>query len=106
MKRRLGILILSDPGKHVFEFIQGLCGAARGTDVEVAVFFMGDGVRCLEEPHLRGWLREGGRVCFCALNAMERDLDQQDQYPWGMEEGSQYDMACIAERSDRLIAFT
>ncbi len=104
--RTLGVLLLSQQEDTCLEIICGLSGAARFKGVEVEIFLMGDGVYHLRDPRLGQAIQHGARVRFCALNAIQRGMDSQPGYPWGAEEGSQYDLACIVERSDRFMAFT
>lgn len=104
--RTLGVLLLSYQEDPQLEIIFGLTRAARLKGVKVEIFLMGDGVYHLRDPRLDEAAQQGARVRFCALNAIQRGLDSQPDYPWGAEEGSQYDLACIVERSDRFLAFT
>jgi sulfur relay (sulfurtransferase) complex TusBCD TusD component (DsrE family) len=104
--KKLGILILSRQPASVLEAISGLCCEAARRGVEVEMFLMGDGVLHLGDPHLEEALKQGARISFCALNAIQRGLDQNPQYPWGAEESSQYELACIVERADRFLSFT
>lgn len=106
VSERLGILLMSDQGHCDLDIICGLSKAAAKMGVQVEVFLMGDGVRHLGDPRLEKAIREGARVSFCALNAMERSLNEAPQYPWGAKESTQYDLACIVERSDRFLSFT
>ncbi len=104
--KTLGVLLLSHREETPLEIICGLSSAARLKGVEVEIFLMGDGVYHLRDPRLGKAMQHGARVRFCALNAIQRGLDSESDYPWGAEEGSQYDLACIVERSDRFLAFT
>jgi sulfur relay (sulfurtransferase) complex TusBCD TusD component (DsrE family) len=104
--KKLGILVLSRQSERDLEVISGLCSQAARMGVEVEMFLMGDGVLHLGDPHLEEALKQGARISFCALNAMQRGLDQNPQYPWGADESSQYELACMVERSDRFLAFT
>jgi sulfur relay (sulfurtransferase) complex TusBCD TusD component (DsrE family) len=104
--RRLGILILSRQSDAALETVCGLCRAARVKGVEVQIFLMGDGVHHLPDPRMAWAAKDGARVRFCALNAVERGLDLDPSYPWGAEESSQYELACIVEASDRFLALT
>ncbi len=104
--KKLGILILSRQPASVLKAISGLCCEAAGKGVEVEMFLMGEGVLHLGDQHLEKAMLEGARVSFCALNAIQRGLDQDPGYPWGAEESSQYELACMVERSDRFLSFT
>lgn len=105
-RKRLGILVLSRQSPCNLEVICELARAAAGQSVEVEIFLMGEGVLHLGEWCLEMAMRKGARVSFCALNAMERGLDQHPQYPWGANESSQYELACMVEGSDQFLAFT
>ena len=100
---RLGILVLSPPKESDIRLLRGLCAAAREKGVEVEVFFMSDGVHHLGDPRMGELAKQGAKLSFCALNAMERSLDHRPEYPWGIEEASQFSLACIAEQSDRFL---
>lgn len=106
MERRLGILILSNPQGRDLETMRGICQAAMEMGVEVEVFFMGDGVYHIADPRLEEPTKWGVNMSFCALNAMQRHMNQHPQYPWGIDEGSQFHLACIVERAQRFLAFT
>lgn len=106
MGRTLGILVLSNSESPDIQTVQGLCQAAKEMGVEVEIFFMGEAVNRLRDPELQLLTEEGATLSFCALNAIEKRLDQHPQYPWGFEEGSQYTLACMVEESDRFLAFT
>ncbi len=104
--RKLGILVLSRQSPGDLKIICAIAQAAANKGVHVQMFLMGEGVLHLGEPCLQKALKEGVRVSFCALNAMQRGMDQHPQYPWGADESSQYELACMVEGSDRFLAFT
>ncbi|MGQ9652815.1 MAG: DsrE family protein [Thermodesulfobacteriota bacterium] len=104
--KTLGVLLLSHQDDTQLEIVCGLLKAARLKGIKVEIFLMGDGVYYLQDPRLGRAIQHGATVRFCALNAIQRGLDSQSEYPWGAEEGSQYDLACIVEGSDRVLAFT
>lgn len=103
---KLGILVLSKQRMRHLKSISRLAQAAAEQGMQVEIFLMGDGVLHLGEPCLEQAIQKGAKVSFCALNAMQRNLDQHPQYPWGANESSQYELACIVESSDRFLAFT
>lgn len=105
-KKRLGILLLCRQSPCNLEVICELAQVAASRSVQVEIFLMGEGVLHLGESCLEMAMRNGAKVSFCALNAMERGLDQHPQYPWGADESSQYELACMVEGSDRFLAFT
>lgn len=104
--KKLGILVLARQQASHLKAISHLAQAAAGKGVRVEIFLMGDGVLHLGEPCLEKAIRKGAKISFCALNAMQRGLDREPQYPWGANESSQYELACIVESSDRFLAFT
>lgn len=105
-KKRISILMLSGGNPSDLDHVYGIARAARKKQVDVEVFLMGDAVHCLMSPRLEALAREGARVRFCVVNAMERGLDRSPGYPWSAEEASQYDLACMMEESDVFLAFT
>jgi len=106
MMKRLGILVLSKPGGHDLETVCGICQAAGEMGAEVEVFLMGDGVYHLLDNRLEDAAKKGAKVSFCSLNARERDIDPDSPDLAGVEEGSQYTLACMVEESDRFLVFT
>lgn len=104
--KKLGILILSRQPASVLKAISALCCEAARRGVEVQMFLMSEGVLHLKDQDLEKAMREGARVSFCALNAIQRGLDQDPGYPWGADESSQYELACMVERADRFLSFT
>lgn len=106
MAATLAFLVLSGPTPSDTRVLKGLCRAAAERKVAVEVFFMAEGVRYLEIPHLVADLAPLARLNFCALNARQKGLERHAAYPWGLEEGSQYELACIAERADHVLVFS
>lgn len=103
---KLGILVLSRQHRNDLKSISLLAQVAAKRGIQVEMFLMGDGVLHLGDPCLERAIRNGAKISFCALNAMQRGLDQDPRYPWGAHESSQYELACIVESSDRFLAFT
>lgn len=105
-KRRLAILILSGDRPTDLDHISALCSEARKRDLQVEIFLMADSVNYLPDHRLQMAKDQGARVSFCALNAMERGIDSLEGYPWGLEESTQYELACMVETSDVFLAFS
>ncbi len=106
MTKKLGILLLSEPNRQDMETVLGLCRAALRADVEVEIFLMSDAVFLLENNRWKPVLEVGAKISFCSLNTIEWEIDTQPAEAGGIESGSQYTLACIAETCDRFLAFT
>jgi sulfur relay (sulfurtransferase) complex TusBCD TusD component (DsrE family) len=104
--KKLGILIISSPEKGDGELIYGIVKEAISQGIEVKVFLMGDGILYLKKKLTKEIVGLGAHVIFCAQNARERFISPNENLKGFIEEGSQYDLACIMEESDRFIAFS
>ena len=105
--KKLGMLILSNSKDDLdLETATGLAKAAIDQGVDVEIFLMGDGILYINDPRLKDLASDGANIIFCAQNAHEKKISLRDDFKEYIKDGSQYDLACMVEESDRFISFT
>lgn len=77
-RRRLGLLLSTDPGHPNLETALGLAHAALDRGVECYLYLIDDGVRALDDPRVRALPRAGGRLFVCAYGCRRRGLPLED----------------------------
>ncbi len=105
-KKKLGLLILSDDDSPDIDTATRLAKAAIYQGIAVDIFVMGDGIIHINDSRLKGLASDGAHIIFCAQNAHEMAISLRDDFREFLNEGSQYDLACIVEESDRFVSFT
>lgn len=97
---KLGIVLTSGPFSPDTHTAIQLAKAALEQNIEVEVFLMMDAVYHVKAERLNGIIRSGVKVTLCAHNAGERGITEREGYHFG----SQYDLAQLAAKSDKMIA--
>lgn len=98
---KLGILLTTPPShQNTYSVIQ-ICKAARNKGHTVGIFMMADGVYNILHSPLLDLMDHGVELSLCAHNAAQRVLDRVDGVVWG----SQFDLALLANESDRFLTF-
>ncbi len=67
---------------------------------------MGEGIFNINDSRLKDLADDRAKITFCSQNAQEKAVSLRDDFRELLKEGSQYDLACIVEDSDRFISFT
>lgn len=98
---KLGMLLTTTPEHENTKTVLSLAREALALGHEVRVFLMADGVYNALLPSFRELASAGAQVIWCSHNAGERGIAA----PSGIEEGSQYDLACMTDECDRFLAF-
>ena len=98
---KLGILLTTSPENGNTNTVIKLSRAALGQGVEVSIFLMADGIYNINKDYFLELLEEGAEISVCAHNASKRKVERVD----GINFGSQYDLAIVANESDRFISF-
>jgi len=98
---KLGILLTTSPENENTHTVIALSRAARKLGHKVSIFLMDDGVYNAQKKEFTSLLESGVEIILCTLNTEQRCVGKIE----GMVYGSQYDLACIAHESDRLLSF-
>lgn len=101
MTMKLGILLTTPPHHQNTHSVIQLCRSALQKGHDAGIFMMGDGVYNLLHRPLLELSGEGVELSICAHNATQRGLDKVDGVLWG----SQFDLAVLANESDRFLTF-
>jgi sulfur relay (sulfurtransferase) complex TusBCD TusD component (DsrE family) len=104
--KTLGILIMGQMEPEELRIIEGLAHAASQMDIEVEIFLMAQGIDHIRSHSLHNLASSRAKVSFCAQNAAGRGFDRTPGYPWNLDESSQYELASMAERAERILSFT
>lgn len=98
---KLGVLLTTPPSQQNTQSVIQICKAARQKGHHVGIFMMGDGVYNILHQQLLDLEKEGVSLSLCSHNAAQRGLDRVEGVCWG----SQYDLAVLANESDRFLTF-
>ncbi|MCL7415893.1 MAG: DsrE family protein [ANME-2 cluster archaeon] len=98
---KLGILLTTPPSHQNTHSVIHLSKAAREQGHHVGIFMMADGVYNILYQPLLDLGNDGVELSLCAHNATQRGLKKVEGVQWG----SQYDLALLANGSDRFLTF-
>lgn len=98
---KLGILLTTPPSHQNTYSVIKISKASRQKGHEVGIFMMADGVYNILNQPLMDLEKDGVSLSLCAHNATQRGLGRADNVLWG----SQYDLAELANISDRFLTF-
>jgi len=101
MSMKLGILLTTPPSHQNTYSVINISKASRQKGHEVGIFMMADGVYNILHQPLLDLEKIGVSLSLCAHNASQRGLDRVEAVLWG----SQYDLAVLANDSDRFLTF-
>jgi sulfur relay (sulfurtransferase) complex TusBCD TusD component (DsrE family) len=100
-ERKLGILLSTSPESENTYTVIKIAEAALLAGKEVYIFLMDDGVYNVNHSNFCGLTDRGAQITLCGHNAEERNVLRKE----GIDFGSQYDLAGIAHKVDRFLAF-
>ncbi|MBI4638920.1 MAG: DsrE family protein [Candidatus Rokubacteria bacterium] len=77
-KKKLGVLLSTDPDHANLPTALGLCEAALDRGVGVYLYLIDDGVRALDVPRIRALAERGAKLFVCAYGCQKRRIPLKD----------------------------
>lgn len=104
-EKKLGILLSTSPESENTYTVIKIAEAALLAEKEVYIFLMDDGVYNVNHSDFCNLIDKGAQITLCTHNAEERNVSRKEGIKEGIDFGSQYDLAGIAHKVDRFLAF-
>jgi hypothetical protein len=77
-KRKLGVLLSTDPQHPNLDVALGLGHAALDRGAGLYLYLIDDGVRALDDPRIRALPARGAKLFVCAYGCQKRRLPLED----------------------------
>ncbi len=77
-RKKLGLLLSSDPSEGDVDTAVGLGEAALARGGAVYLYLIDDGVRALADPRLRALPSKGAKLFVCAYGCQKRRIPMED----------------------------
>ena len=77
-KRKLGVLLSTDPQHPNLDVALGLGHAALDRGTGLYLYLIDDGVRALDDPRLRALSARGAKLFACAYGCQKRRIPLED----------------------------
>jgi hypothetical protein len=77
-KRKLGVLLSTDPQHPNLDVALGLGHAALDRGAGLYLYLIDDGVRALDDPRIRALTARGAKLFVCAYGCQKRRIPLED----------------------------
>jgi hypothetical protein len=77
-RKKLGVLLSSDPSEGDVDTVVGLGEAALSRGASLYLYLIDDGVRALSDPRIRTLPERGAKLFVCAYGCQKRRIPLED----------------------------